>query len=1760
MSKALTLEEISVHLLDLNEVNFDGIMRKILRADVQLTHQEQKSMIQNYVQSLVNILPIRPSQYLLFADAVSGILSFAQEPVETDLLSRVLELMKIEEDDERLFGYYWRRVKKQCSVIVGLISTYSFDAVNDALADFFQNVDAKNAKNVMLFRFVRFPKDYLVDQVALVTDTVREMRHVLQVVKPMVSYLRFLLMQDEGGAAVSMANSVLKFVPKSAACQSVATEVDALILARQKDLTEKSIVEFFRSVTIEEVKGKKVKKKLIESKILMRCMMYLLNGNKFNEHFYWRHGSICGRVFGDKECISCPTADVGVLYGVMKDNLGEGDIDFWITWIVRNLLYRNHIQTIGLMMKDLNASDNAFTYPILDALWILCSQKEVEIDGHCKTSIVTSLIRLCERYRVKEVMTMATCPQFASYNSRPERIDPLLIPTPDTFLDNLMSSIEDDEASMLAKMPDSMKWSVLSLQYTYTLNHDRRYTEKIVAMLIALLSILPVTDDFVQCLIEFGLCGRTSIAQFSLLACQLVYMDNPRDQERIWKELFRVIKGPLSDVELLTILILAYHLMSLGVSVTDFWCENMQVVILLHLTSPYVCIRRVLLLIISKMEEIVRDRDTVFKPYKASQQRILHRIHQVLPSYPQMTFEDACKYHSLQLYACAFVEFLESISHARYSKVFAYFQALDRTTIKVPKAIEDAQRQLLMSCLLYRLAGIKESGYQLFRKDGQFLLGQSYIEFYRITDVMTVSDFKDESAAHFLEDLMKKFFEYSNYFINFIAKYLSPYYLAELISYMATTLKAHPGDGTQYVETTKLSETVKEITLNKDLQLCFYCYPRSFSDINFIILGFSVEIKKSGAAIPSEAYKLITNLCVIVRQVSKAIPYLFAAGTEGSLHQYRRPLFIDKEWAVSEKYRMMALLTKVGQGTEVAVSTLSALLNAGPVFRNEHDINFKEPYVYENLAVILQYHPFMLDKYITKSYKGDVRFFNAICALYYGTPCDSWELTRGDMNVNSEALAKRDVLLTLLFIYSFIEQETAFRTLRRLAAVFSALLTPTDLKGIARLNALFDTSPEPAEVIHAVLETIGPRLVTEVFTEGLSRLKERMSHEIEIRLFDVLSMVSKYIDLSSHSAGFISHVIDAYFLVPRHLQPRYISLFGAFCEGSQNSKEYLAQSLCQLSAKEKRKEAVVQVMSLLCGKYPETFVQRVIQSLSFGFWFFTNTYCSEFIHSDKEYIIYDDRDSCVEIVFELLKTNKHILRDHVATITHFCLLFCDDFGATFSVLREMLGVSDIYDHQHVVKKYKEQFKSIKDLQDWANIALKWFTSCGSLDIASRSGEILKEIHQFSGDMIQKIAWSLNSVLQVKFKRKYKSVARYVSSALDLIATIVSDLGSLNQKIETNLFNYLRLLRYRIDVDMQGGIIGVYSALINEEHQIKRTEYFDEIVPYAISFLLFNNENSLVSGIKFLIELMTQSTDIWQRDVLLFVLYPVLQECVTVHMSEAVNDLVNKCVGILKKEDFGGSISEIFGAREALFSRETMEAFASEMSLNHTYELEKSAKYLGILCFNRVPSVFRLLELIFDQSEKDWFYDTFSQVIWCAVHYRELHFLEHIEFSGSMRLSEPARRESISAVPSAKSFTAPKVYPQGEVDVNLGINYIPMIPLIQDSWKDCQVSVMAIREMTPQPFVKQDTALKTIGGTKRVSMARKEVEQNLDILLGGYLVQFMNDDDVAYIKEEVDRTYPFSRIGSVTIKVSRYSDDTIKLGAALYLIDRALEVL
>lgn len=63
--------------------------------------------------------------------------------------------------------------------------------------------------------------------------------------------------------------------------------------------------------------------------------------------------------------------------------------------------------------------------------------------------------------------------------------------------------------------------------------------------------------------------------------------------------------------------------------------------------------------------------------------------------------------------------------------------------------------------------------------------------------------------------------------------------------------------------------------------------------------------------------------------------------------------------------------------------------------------------------------------------------------------------------------------------------------------------------------------------------------------------------------------------------------------------------------------------------------------------------------------------------------------------------------------------------------------------------------------------------------------------------------------------------------------------------------------------------------------------------------------------------------------------------------------------------------------------------------------------------------------------------------------------------------------------------------------------------------------------------------------------------NIDILIGGLLLQFMNERDLEILEDMVNRTYPFKGIGPAVIKVSSHADDAIKLGAAMSLIEKVL---
>lgn len=73
----------------------------------------------------------------------------------------------------------------------------------------------------------------------------------------------------------------------------------------------------------------------------------------------------------------------------------------------------------------------------------------------------------------------------------------------------------------------------------------------------------------------------------------------------------------------------------------------------------------------------------------------------------------------------------------------------------------------------------------------------------------------------------------------------------------------------------------------------------------------------------------------------------------------------------------------------------------------------------------------------------------------------------------------------------------------------------------------------------------------------------------------------------------------------------------------------------------------------------------------------------------------------------------------------------------------------------------------------------------------------------------------------------------------------------------------------------------------------------------------------------------------------------------------------------------------------------------------------------------------------------------------------------------------------------------------------------------------------------------------------LSLAINNVRLIIDVpvLLGGYLCQFLDDEDVFKLSKMANDSYPFKKKEGVKIIKSRYADDAIKLGAALMSIIR-----
>ena len=77
--QVLSVFELNLILLNINRVNFDSVVMKIIEKSQQLTHQQQQKLISNFVEILKYLLPIRPKAYRQLAELASCLYNFTTE-------------------------------------------------------------------------------------------------------------------------------------------------------------------------------------------------------------------------------------------------------------------------------------------------------------------------------------------------------------------------------------------------------------------------------------------------------------------------------------------------------------------------------------------------------------------------------------------------------------------------------------------------------------------------------------------------------------------------------------------------------------------------------------------------------------------------------------------------------------------------------------------------------------------------------------------------------------------------------------------------------------------------------------------------------------------------------------------------------------------------------------------------------------------------------------------------------------------------------------------------------------------------------------------------------------------------------------------------------------------------------------------------------------------------------------------------------------------------------------------------------------------------------------------------------------------------------------------------------------------------------------------------------------------------------------------------------------------------------------------------
>ena len=743
---------------------------------------EESQVIQRFVQL---------SAMYIFSDVIPQVLSFATQKLNnSSLLDSVLQLinpnidyLECKEPYKSVFAKHWNIIKKQSSVIVGLISIYSFNSVYPHFQALLKGINQSNASNVNLFRFTRIPPGSMRDHSFLVVDTIKHIRRQHDIMKPLISYLRYIVLQTDDSETINNVLVAKNYAMKFPEFKQHTTEIDAIITSKKPNLSIDNFIDFITQL-FSDVQPNGAKKQHgnenIKPKVQLRCFLYLLRGSKFDESFFWRFGDVNGRFDESKEKNHMwnPTAPVSRIFSVFKPFFEKIDnpSDYLVSSIFENFALRNAEQTISTITLFLVNSSEYKNLVLLQTLSKIFNKYSDRINEFSDTT-KTTLFSMLQKYNeiLKNDNTLSTHvispPVFLeSHLMEINRdLNPNFIPEPGQILLKLVAQADEADFYIKKQLP-GFEFHRCYLNCQQNIVRSRRTIDKIVIWLISLLSNFPMTintTQFIQILLQLTMSSKVSIANYAFYTIEYLYFKINEIQKIIVDALLTELstienensQGTNSSSKSASFLSLLDHLLKRKYpsQLPNNFHNRLTVVILVNLASPYIEVRILCLNLHQFLYHNSQITSNNVTPKKSvdnndsneseTQKCCLNldkiqmaRIQAHFPDIklPILKFEEVCESSCIFLYAIFYSELLINITN---SFVINSLKSLDVCSLikfssKSATLNEDKmyfyQRKILLMVLHYRLYLITKTQYDSIQKDISNMSQLNYITNYAI--------------------------------------------------------------------------------------------------------------------------------------------------------------------------------------------------------------------------------------------------------------------------------------------------------------------------------------------------------------------------------------------------------------------------------------------------------------------------------------------------------------------------------------------------------------------------------------------------------------------------------------------------------------------------------------------------------------------------------------------------------------------------------------------------------------------------------------------------------------------------------------------------------------------------------------------------------------------------------------------------------------------------------------------------------------------